>query len=238
MCTSTYTGFGALISEELSYKVKGWISVGLILANVLLYPEVLTEFNFFLMLPSLLEGLPGVLWVLPDSYLDVPNKDYGGRYLLFLPWVKFHWSVWIQPDHNSLWFYFVAQYLSYKRGVSLVYIVWFGICLHWDHVCYLAGDLFVDGKVIHRPQFRFNERQQVRSRPRPRYDRRREIAQVEPRETMQRGPSTTQQQRPPCPQEAATQNQEQHWNHAGRSRKAASVWEDLYGWSRQLLIYI
>ncbi|CAN1281258.1 Multiple organellar RNA editing factor 3, mitochondrial [Linum perenne] len=22
--------------------------------------------------------LPGVLWVLPDSYLDVPNKDYGG----------------------------------------------------------------------------------------------------------------------------------------------------------------
>lgn len=25
-------------------------------------------------------GLPGVLWVLPDSYLDVPNKDYGGQY--------------------------------------------------------------------------------------------------------------------------------------------------------------
>lgn len=24
------------------------------------------------------EGLPGVLWVLPDSYLDVKNKDYGG----------------------------------------------------------------------------------------------------------------------------------------------------------------
>ncbi|XP_066345868.1 multiple organellar RNA editing factor 3, mitochondrial-like [Miscanthus floridulus] len=113
VCTSTYTGFGALISEELSYKVK---------------------------------GLPGVLWVLPDSYLDVPNKDYG-------------------------------------------------------------GDLFVDGKVIHRPQFRFNERQQVRSKPRPRYDRRREVVQVERRETMQRGPST-QQQRPPFPQQA-TQNQEQ-----------------------------
>ncbi|PIN06099.1 hypothetical protein CDL12_21345 [Handroanthus impetiginosus] len=46
VCTTTYTGFGALISEELSYKVK---------------------------------GLPGVLWVLPDSYLDVPNKDYGGQ---------------------------------------------------------------------------------------------------------------------------------------------------------------
>ncbi|XP_028555819.1 multiple organellar RNA editing factor 3, mitochondrial-like isoform X2 [Dendrobium catenatum] len=45
VCTTTYTGFGALISQELSYRV---------------------------------ERLPGVLWVLPDSYLDVPNKDYGG----------------------------------------------------------------------------------------------------------------------------------------------------------------
>jgi cadmium resistance protein CadD (predicted permease) len=26
VCTTTYTGFGALISEELSYKVKGEIS--------------------------------------------------------------------------------------------------------------------------------------------------------------------------------------------------------------------
>jgi hypothetical protein len=23
--------------------------------------------------------LPGVRWVLPDSYLDVKNKDYGGK---------------------------------------------------------------------------------------------------------------------------------------------------------------
>ncbi|KAL2464161.1 Multiple organellar RNA editing factor 3 [Forsythia ovata] len=91
VCTTTYTGFGALISEELSYKVK---------------------------------GLPGVLWVLPDSYLDVPNKDYG-------------------------------------------------------------GDLFVDGKVIHRPQYRFNERQNTRNRPRPRYDRRRETMPVQRREPSQ-----------------------------------------------------
>ncbi|XP_074307105.1 multiple organellar RNA editing factor 3, mitochondrial [Silene latifolia] len=77
--TTTYTGFGALISEELSYKVK---------------------------------ALPGVLWVLPDSYLDVPNKDYG-------------------------------------------------------------GDLFVDGKVIRRPEYDFSERQtNPRHRPRPRQDRR------------------------------------------------------------------
>ncbi|KAJ6794302.1 multiple organellar RNA editing factor 3, mitochondrial-like [Iris pallida] len=93
VCTTTYTGFGALISEELSYKVK---------------------------------GLPGVLWVLPDSYLDVPNKDYG-------------------------------------------------------------GDLFVDGKVIHRPQFRYSESQQTRNRPRPRYDRRRETMTVERRNPIPRG---------------------------------------------------
>ncbi|XP_028751653.1 multiple organellar RNA editing factor 3, mitochondrial-like [Neltuma alba] len=86
--TATYTGFGALISEELSYKVK---------------------------------GLPGVLWVLPDSYLDVPNKDYG-------------------------------------------------------------GDLFIDGKVIPRPQYRYSERQTTRNRPRPRYDRRRETMRVDRRE--------------------------------------------------------
>ncbi|KAK6146194.1 hypothetical protein DH2020_020063 [Rehmannia glutinosa] len=73
----------------------------------------------------LLIGLPGVLWVLPDSYLDVPNKDYG-------------------------------------------------------------GDLFVDGKVIHRPQYRFTERQNTSRRPRPRYDRRRETMQVQRREPMQR----------------------------------------------------
>ncbi|KAJ7980304.1 Multiple organellar RNA editing factor 3 mitochondrial [Quillaja saponaria] len=91
--TTTYTGFGALISEELSFKVK---------------------------------GLPGVLWVLPDSYLDVPNKDYG-------------------------------------------------------------GDLFVDGKVIPRPQYRYTDRQQnTRNRPRPRYDRRQERMRVERRSPMQR----------------------------------------------------
>ncbi|KAL8490606.1 hypothetical protein ACS0TY_022563 [Phlomoides rotata] len=100
VCTSTYTGFGALISEELSYKCK---------------------------------ELPGVLWVLPDSYLDVPNKDYG-------------------------------------------------------------GDLFVDGKVIHRPQYQFSERQQnPRGRPRPRHDRRRETMPVQRREPMQQTPAPNQQ---------------------------------------------
>ncbi|KVH93135.1 hypothetical protein Ccrd_004843 [Cynara cardunculus var. scolymus] len=44
--TRCYYAFGALVSEEDSYKIK---------------------------------ELPGVRWVLPDSYLDVKNKDYGGE---------------------------------------------------------------------------------------------------------------------------------------------------------------
>ncbi|CAI0541999.1 unnamed protein product [Linum tenue] len=44
--TRHYFAFGALVSEELSYKLK---------------------------------ELPRVRWVLPDSYLDVRNKDYGGE---------------------------------------------------------------------------------------------------------------------------------------------------------------
>ncbi|XP_026459516.1 multiple organellar RNA editing factor 8, chloroplastic/mitochondrial-like [Papaver somniferum] len=44
--TRCYYAFGALVSEELSYKI---------------------------------EKLPGVRWVLPDSYLDEENKDYGGE---------------------------------------------------------------------------------------------------------------------------------------------------------------
>ncbi|QCE10036.1 multiple organellar RNA editing factor 8, chloroplastic/mitochondrial-like [Vigna unguiculata] len=44
--TRHYFAFGALVSEELSYKLK---------------------------------ELPGVRWVLPDSYLNVKEKDYGGE---------------------------------------------------------------------------------------------------------------------------------------------------------------
>ncbi|KMZ68899.1 hypothetical protein ZOSMA_227G00060 [Zostera marina] len=44
--TKYYFAFGALVSEELSYKLK---------------------------------EIPGVCWVLLDSYLDVKNKDYGGH---------------------------------------------------------------------------------------------------------------------------------------------------------------
>lgn len=30
----------------------------------------------------MITGLPGVLFVLPDSYVDAENKDYGGKLYL------------------------------------------------------------------------------------------------------------------------------------------------------------
>jgi len=48
-----------------------------------------------------------------------------------------------------------------------------------------SGDLFVDGKVIRRPQYDFSDRQPSRSRPRPRHDRRRDRVQTVGRGPMQ-----------------------------------------------------
>jgi hypothetical protein len=50
----------------------------------------------------------------------------------------------------------------------------------------ISGDLYVDGKVIPRPQYRYAERQPGRSKPRPRHDRRCETMQVERRDPIQR----------------------------------------------------
>ena len=36
----------------------------------------------FLSLFTISTGLPGVLFVLPDSYVDPENKDYGGKYFM------------------------------------------------------------------------------------------------------------------------------------------------------------
>jgi len=62
---------------------------------------------------------------------------------------------------------------------SLVHF-FFGGCV--DRFWGISGDLFVDGKVIPRPQYRYSERQPSRSRPRPRHDRRRETMHVERRD--------------------------------------------------------
>lgn len=98
--------------------------------------------------------------MLPDSYLDVPNKDYGGE------------------NHIKPLFY---KESAPSLGLNFLIISIF-LCL----IFFGLGDLFIDGKVIHRPQYRYNERQPTRIRPRPRYDRRRETMQVERREPMQR----------------------------------------------------
>nr|GEW80243.1 multiple organellar RNA editing factor 3, mitochondrial [Tanacetum cinerariifolium] len=115
---ATIKGAGHVVAlskpEEALFMVNEWLYVFKFLLN-----------QYIIHSGSVPPTLPGVLWVLPDSYLDVPNKDYG-------------------------------------------------------------GDLFIDGKVIPRPQYRFADRQQnTRPRPRPRYDKRRETMQTIRREPVQ-----------------------------------------------------
>ena len=43
--------------------------------------KILSIFDYHVCLSACI-GLPRVIWVLPYSYLDVPNKDYGGGYFL------------------------------------------------------------------------------------------------------------------------------------------------------------
>jgi len=77
--TRCYYAFGALVSEELSYKLKGLnLMVEIYLA---VYRSFCCSRSCGLMPLGLLDfaELPNVRWVLPDSYLDVKNKDYGGN---------------------------------------------------------------------------------------------------------------------------------------------------------------
>ena len=78
--TTTYTGFQCTVSEETSEKFKGKrIPRGSVLKY--LGFAFLCRFLrvFYVCLSCFCIGLPGVLWVLPDSYIDVKNKDYGGQ---------------------------------------------------------------------------------------------------------------------------------------------------------------
>lgn len=75
--TTTYTGFQCTVSEETSEKFKGkWKYQSVINFNNFDLKKLSTKLSTCL--PSYFVGLPGVLWVLPDSYIDVKNKDYGG----------------------------------------------------------------------------------------------------------------------------------------------------------------
>ncbi|XP_062011547.1 multiple organellar RNA editing factor 8, chloroplastic/mitochondrial-like [Rosa rugosa] len=69
--TRCYYAFGALVSEELSYKIK---------------------------------ELPKVRWVLPDSYLDVKNKDYGGEPFIngeAVPYDSKYHEEWIRNNSRA-----------------------------------------------------------------------------------------------------------------------------------------
>ncbi|PVH64657.1 hypothetical protein PAHAL_2G326400 [Panicum hallii] len=69
--TRHYFAFGALVSEELSYKIK---------------------------------ELPNVRWVLPDSYLDVKNKDYGGEPFIngqAVPYDPKYHEEWMRNDERA-----------------------------------------------------------------------------------------------------------------------------------------
>ncbi|XP_058084120.1 multiple organellar RNA editing factor 8, chloroplastic/mitochondrial-like [Magnolia sinica] len=174
-------------------------------------------------------GQPGVLWVLPDSYLNVLNKDYGGDLfidgkVIHRPQFRFNERqqtrnrprprydrrretmqverrepLQQRREPGSQPMPMGGQGLSRGEqrdsapnqgephewtGQPGVLWVLPDSYLNVPNKDY-GGDLFVDGEVIHRPQFRFNERQQTRNRPRPWYDRRRETMQVERREPLQ-----------------------------------------------------
>lgn len=81
--TRCYFAFGALVSEELSLKIKG----GLILP-IWLISSVARDDEDFNLLKFVISELPRVRWVLPDSYLDVKNKDYGGMIIVGF-WMRF-----------------------------------------------------------------------------------------------------------------------------------------------------
>ena len=75
-----YFGFGCEIDEETSNKLEGWCLIFLTWSWF-----IHCAFNYLLLLwlyfvdPFVYAGLPGVLFVLPDSYVDAENKDYGGK---------------------------------------------------------------------------------------------------------------------------------------------------------------
>ncbi|GER53458.1 plastid developmental protein DAG [Striga asiatica] len=69
--TRCYYAFGALVSEELSFKLK---------------------------------ELENVRWVLPDSYLDVKNKDYGGEPFIdgrAVPYDPKYHDEWIRNNNRA-----------------------------------------------------------------------------------------------------------------------------------------
>ncbi|KAL6567469.1 hypothetical protein OROGR_001137 [Orobanche gracilis] len=61
------------------------------------------------------KGLPGVIWVLPDSYIDVKNKDYGGDKYINGEIVPCHYPTY-QPKQNSTSKYKSKTYVRQRDG--------------------------------------------------------------------------------------------------------------------------
>lgn len=90
---------------------------------------------------------------------------------------------WCSKQRLRRWSRFLLYQIVINRNQSISQV----ICLSCESFVWISGDLFIDGKVIPRPQYRYNDREPSgRNRPRPRYDRRRETMQVERRQPFQR----------------------------------------------------
>ncbi|KAL0719446.1 hypothetical protein Bca4012_068770 [Brassica carinata] len=104
-----YFAFGALVSEDLSHKLK---------------------------------DLPNVRWVLPDSYLDVRNKDYGGKTAWGLLCSSIRTCLLIKV--SSLSFSMILPHVTLLKiifGVGEVAMV--SLCLE-----FISWEPFIDGRAV------------------------------------------------------------------------------------------
>ncbi|KAF2287335.1 hypothetical protein GH714_039661 [Hevea brasiliensis] len=131
-----------------------------------------------------IKKLPRVRWVLPDSYLDVKNKDYG---------------TWKGKGCGTLWTMLYDSYLS--DSINVVTKIW-------------KGEPFIDGKAVpYDPKYheewmrnnaRANERNRRNDRPRNfdrsrNYERRRENMQNRDFQNTRAAPMDNQACRTPHP---------------------------------------
>ncbi|GFZ11432.1 plastid developmental protein DAG [Actinidia rufa] len=203
VCTTTYTGFGALISEELSFKVKGqkahamWYTLGGLMMHLGGWGHPGSETS------SLTLALQDHLRVSATSFKTMHSSSTMSLTGLHMskPHGLCHLIVRSRPssstDHgqtggSQAW---LNRSLIDNLTLDLPFQGLPGGVLWVLPDSYLdvpnkdyGGDLFIDGKVVHRPQYWYHERQPNRNRPRPRYDRRRETMQ-----TVRREPLRTQQ---------------------------------------------
>lgn len=85
LSTTTYQGFQAVMTEEMSEKFHGSLYRLSIFQFLLPIDYEIFVTQFFG------SGLPGVFFVLPDSYIDPVNKEYGGVFTL-TPYIVVHYE--------------------------------------------------------------------------------------------------------------------------------------------------